>query len=312
MKKIITILSCIIALFSLASCDWFVLDNLDGWDAQVEGQIIDTKTKQPLQMEHSSSLTVYEKYGAQYDRTWDEGSGVSWLVKSNGTYMNKLTFAGKYEMDTRTNNFQSDVQMFELKKGANTVNFEVTPFCRILEPKFTMDGKKIKATFKVEAGPAGVNNIGYVRLCIYPDRFVNNSANKAANDPGAVLVDVDPTKGETITLVIDPDMVVNGVKVNADEFQYDRPHYVRIAALGASYSGMPAWDEEVTSSEFDMDSYVAAGMPEDWWNYFVEVTKTVHHPAAYTLDGKINGSGKYNYSPVFKLENGVFTEVTDW
>ena len=126
------------------------------------------------------------------------------------------------------------------------------------------------------------------------------------------MVDVDPTKGETVTLVIDPDMVVNGVKVNADEFQYDRPHYIRIAALGASYSGMPAWDEEVTTQEFDMDSYIADGSPEEWWNYFVEVTKTVHHPAAYTLDGKINGSGAYNYSPVYKLENGSFTEVTDW
>lgn len=319
MKRIVSIISCIAALFTLSSCDWFELDNLDAWDAQVQGRIIDSKTKEPIQMEQGSALSVYELYGEQYDHTnlqgkkgWDSHDAISWLVKNNGTYVNKLTFAGKYEMDTRTNNFTADKVEFQLKKGENTVDFEVTPFCRIVNPQFSYEGGKIKATFKVEAGASGVNNIGYVRLCVYPDRYVKNSMNKCANDPGAVMVDVDPTKGETITLVVDPETVVNNVKVNADEFQYDRPHYVRIAALGASYSGMPAWDEEVTSSEFDMDSYVAAGMPDDWWNYFVEVTKTVHHPAAYTLDGKVNGSGAYNYSPVFKLENGTFTEVTDW
>ena len=313
MKKIITILSCIIALFSLASCDWFKLDNLDGWDAQVEGQIIDAKTKQPVQMEQGSSITVYEKYGAQYDRTWDEGSGVSWLVKNNGSFVNNLTFAGRYEMDTRTNNFQSNVQSFELKKGANTVNFEVNPFCRIVDPKITVEGKKIKATFKVESDVAGVNNIGYAYLCIYPDRFVKQSANKAASDPGAVIKDIDPTKGETVTLVIDPDMVVNGVKVNADEFQYDRPHYLRIAAVGGSYAGMPAYDE--VSYEIDWDNFPWDQLADDWSNFndiVVYKEVKIHHPAAYTLDGNINGSGAYNYSPVFKLENGQITEVTDW
>lgn len=320
MKRFVSIFSCVAALLTLSSCDWFELDNLDAWDAQVQGRIIDSKTKEPVQMEQGSAISVYELYGDQYNHTnlegkagWDGHSAISWLVKNNGTYVNKLTFAGKYEMDTRTNNFTADKVEFQLKKGENTVDFEVTPFCRIVDPKFTMDGKKIKASFKVETDLAGVNNIGYVRLCIYPDRFVKQSANKAANDPGAVIVDVDPKKGETITLTIDPDIVVDNVKVNADEFQYDRPHYIRIAAVGGSYSGMPAWDE--VSYEIDWDNFPWDQIADDWSNFndiVVYKEVKVHHPASYALDGKINGSGAYNYSPVFKLENGTFTEVTDW
>ena len=48
---------------------------------------------------------------------------------------------------------------------------------------------------------------------------------------------------------------------NAAEFQYDRVHYIRIAALGQNPS---------------------------------------------------NSGNAYNYSPVYKLEKGQITEVTDW
>ena len=315
MKRIISIFSCIVALFTLSSCDWFVLDNLDGWDAKVQGKIIDSKTKETVQMEHGSSIQVYELYGEQYDHTnqkgekgWDGHSAIGWAVKNNGTYVNNLTFAGKYEMETKNNNFTADAVNFNLKKGDNTVDFEVTPFCRIVNPVITVEGNKIKATFKVEAGPAGVNNIGYVRLCVYPDRFVRNSYNKCANDPGAVRKDVDPKSGETITLTVD-----GSLAANADEFQYNRPHYVRIAAVGGSYAGMPAYDE--ISYEIDWDNFPWDQLAEDWSNFndiVVYKEVKVHHDATYALDGKINGSGYYNYSPVFKVENGTVTEVTDW
>ena len=73
MKKIATILSCTIALFAMTSCDWFKLDNLDAWDASVEGKIIDQGTNEPVQMEQGASLSVYEKYGVQYDHTNQKG-----------------------------------------------------------------------------------------------------------------------------------------------------------------------------------------------------------------------------------------------
>ena len=47
MKKTLSIISFILALTAVTSCDWFTLDNQDGWDAKVEGALIDSKTGEP-------------------------------------------------------------------------------------------------------------------------------------------------------------------------------------------------------------------------------------------------------------------------
>ena len=258
MKKIITSISCIVALFSLASCDWFVLDNLDGWDAQVEGQILDTGTNKPIQMEQGNSIQVYELYGEQYDHTnqlgekgWDGHSAISWAVKNNGTYVNKLTFAGKYEFQPTSGNFKADKQEFTLAKGANTVDFKGTPYLRIKNEKISWDGSKINATFDVEVGVAGTK-ISRVEICVWPDRWVRHSSNNAKD---ATSYKANPTE-TSFSLSVDSKNAAN-----AAEFQYDRVHYIRIAALGQNPS---------------------------------------------------NSGNAYNYSPVYKLEKGQITEVTDW
>ena len=51
MKKIISIFSCALLLSTAVSCDWFQLDNQEGWNAKVQGKIIDTVTGQPVQSE---------------------------------------------------------------------------------------------------------------------------------------------------------------------------------------------------------------------------------------------------------------------
>ena len=307
MKKTISLLSCALTLsFALTSCDWFDLDNQEGWDASVEGQILDAGTNQPIQFEQgASTISVVEQYG-------NANANQYWFVKSNGSYKNSLVFAGQYVMSTLSGNFVADPQTFELKKGENKVDFKVTPYARIENVSFSMEGKKIKATCTVSSPVASVNNIGEVRLCIAVDRFVRYANNGAQDDPNAVATGADPA-GTQVTVFIDPDYVnEKNQKVNAEEFQYDQVHYVRIAAVGAHYSIVPAWDEEVTTDEFDMDAYTAAGYPSDWWNYFKKIT--VHHPASYTNDGSVNAGNAYNYSPVYKvdLKAGTFTEVTDW
>lgn len=315
MKRIISILSCALALMTAVSCDWFELDNQEGWDAKVQGRILDSKTGQPLQSAQGSSITVIEQGWTDPVSGNPISQNQSWLIKNDGTYRNNLVFAGDYVMNTVSGaNFFADPVSFKLNKGDNTVDFTVTPFCRILNPVVTYDSatKGIKATFTIEAGTSKVNNIGNVYLCVYPDRFVRNGLNKCENDPGAHAVNVNPDGTTTITLTVDPNRVVDGKKVNADEFQYDRPHYIRIAAVGAHYAIVPEWTEEKTESVFDMEAYTAAGSPDDWWNYFVDVTTKIVHPAEYTNDGSINSSNAYNYSPVYKLENGTITEVTDW
>jgi hypothetical protein len=310
MKRIISVFACALTLtFALSSCDWFELDNQEGWDASVEGQILDAGTGQPMQFEQgSSTIAVVEKFG-------NADANQYWYVKSNGSYKNTLVFAGQYTMNTLSGNFVADPQTFELKKGSNKVDFKVTPYVRIENVSFAMDGKKIKATCKVSSPVADVNNIGEVRLCIAVDRFVTRSNNGASADPNAVVENVS-RDGANVTLFIDPDYVnAQNVKVNAEEFQYDQVHYVRIAAIGAHYAGLPAWDEELT--EIDWDNFPWGQLASDWSNFndiVVYKTTIVHHPATFASDNTVNPGNAYNYSPVYKvdLKAGTFTEVTDW
>ena len=285
-------------LVTVASCSWFKLDNQEGWDAKVQGKIIDVTTGQSVQSEQGNYIIVVEK-------GWDAQANQGWRIKNDGTYRNDLVFAGDYTMNTVSNaNFQAEPQNFTLKKGENTVDFQVTPFVSIKDVQVSYDAatKKIKATCKVKANfpEDKINNIGAVALCVYPDRFVKRTANKCENDPEAVVSNLDPSVEQTVTLYVDTQLAAN-----ADEFQYERAHYIRIAAIGAHYDIVPEHQEWV----FNQELFVAYGSPAGYEQYFYyQVTV----PAAYAPDGKFNPSGAYNYSIVYKLENGVITEVTDW
>jgi len=284
-------------LFGAVSCDWFELDNQEGWNAKVQGQILDAKTGKPVQSEQGSSITIVEK-------GWDQEANQSWLIKNDGTYVNNLVFAGDYVMRTVSGaNFMADETSFTLKKGDNTVNFTVTPFIRILNPSVTVEGTKIKATFSIEAGSSQVNNVGNAYLCIYPDRFVKRGSNNASKDPLAQATNLNPDGTTQYTLYIDTQDANNSA-----EFQYDRPHYIRIAAVGAHYGIVPEWKEETQEIDWDAVDFNAP----NWWENIPYKTVTIVHPAEYTNDGSVNVSNAYNYSPVYKLENGTITEVTDW
>ena len=256
MKKIAIFLP---VLLLAVSCDWFKLDNQEGWDASIEGKIVDSVTGQPVQSEQGNPLSVYQL-------GWDNKVAQNWAIKNDGTFKNTLVFSGDYEMNSLKANFYAEPVSFSLKKGQNVQDFKVTPFLRISDVNISYDSgsKKINATFTVEPGfPADkVNNIGYVYLCVYPDRFVKQANNFCKSDPGSFKTNLEAKK-QTVTLSVDTTL-----DKNAQEFQYNRPHYIRIAAIGGHYTGGK-------------------------------------------LDNTFN-QGYYNYSPVYRLENGVVTEVTDW
>ena len=319
MKKIITVLSCVLTLTLAASCDWFKLDNQEGWDASVEGQILDAGTNQPIQFAQYTASSTNSDYLASrltvVEKGWKAEENQYWTIKTNGSYKNTLVFSGQYTMNTLSSNFTCDPQSFELKKGENKVDFKVTPYVRIENVTWAMEGKKIKVTCKVSSPVPSVNNLGEVRLCIAVDRFVSMSDNGAAKDPNSYVTDVDPS-GTTVTLYIDPEYKdATGQLVNAAEFQYDQVHYVRVAAMGAHYTIVPEWTEENT--EIDWDNFPWALLASDWSNFndiVVYKTTVIVHPASYSNDGSVNSGSAYNYSPVYKLDlkAGTFTEVTDW
>ena len=315
MKKIFTIIACALSLMTFASCDWFELDNQEGYNASVYGTILD-KSGQPVYQEQGGGFNIYEKVSggqAYIGRDWNQETSQSWSMKANGTYVNRLVFAGDYYMKSLNANFVADSQDFKLNKGENKVDFTVTPYCRIDNVSISVSGNKIIATCKVSSDlpEATVNNVGEVRLCCYQDRFVGNGKNNCRSDAGSIKTNIDPKGGQTVTLEIDK---TNGA--NSYEFQYDRPHYVRVAALAAHYSIVPEWTEvtyeqDWSSPLIDWDAIIASGFSDLSSVPVVEI-KTFH-PAEYKNDGASNTSNKYNYSAVYKIDtNGNVTEVTDW
>ena len=73
MKRIISIISCALLLSTAVSCDWFQLDNQEGWNAKVQGKIIDSVTGQPVQSEQGRTISVVEK-------GWDTEANQGWRI----------------------------------------------------------------------------------------------------------------------------------------------------------------------------------------------------------------------------------------
>jgi hypothetical protein len=145
-----------------------------------------------------------------------------------------------------TNNFRIFLDViirradsFTLKKGGNTVDFTVTPYCRIVNEKISYDAsaKKIVATFQVELGDGTkANSIDNVAFCANTQVFVGcKFFNLAKDDPGAKRAggfdwatwSSKPAcqPGETVTLEINLEE-----PKNAELFKYEQDRYVRIAA----------------------------------------------------------------------------------
>ena len=234
MKKIFVLLSLIVLA---TSCDWFVFDNQEYYNAQVEGRILDSKTGQQMQFAFPNTATI-----SIIEEGWKDLSGEpaesaqSWYVKCNGTYCNRLVWAAKYRMETKKQNFYPVSIPFELKKGANTVDFSVTPYCRILDPTITYEGGKIVARFKVEIEDASQTPDVTVSLFGFTDRWVsdgNNNFDYKKQTEGQLKKIKNADGQSVIELKIDP-TVESGM-----QFVYERTHYLRIGAVatGTENSG---------------------------------------------------------------------------
>lgn len=253
MKRLLIKIACLVAAGSLlTSCDLFKLDNYDGPNAQVSGRILDAKTNETIQVETyterggnwwaptttviSGSLTVIEDVSDRWGENFYEEQ--DWFVKFDGNYQNDMVFAGKYSVDFRKLPVFAPAEqtVIQVNEGANSFNFEITPYCRIIDPEFSYDAEnqQIKATFSVEMGdPSRLNTISQVVLCSNTSNFVGQNFRMNSNDTGSSLSNVEVKSDGTtdrITLTID----ASSEGVNLDEFQYERAHYLRIGALAKS------------------------------------------------------------------------------
>jgi len=302
MKKIFAIVSCVLAMTFATSCDWFELDNQEGYNATIAGTFVDSGTGDAVQSEHATTTQTYT-WGSWswtvtvasggimsiYEQGWDSESAQTWNIKNNGTYTNNLAFAGEYKVEIKDANFYPLEKEFTIQKGDNIVDFTVTPFARVKNPQITYDSAnhRITAKFGMEYGdPAQTEGMYEARLCIYTDRYVGSLHNyaSAGNTTLSHVVESNPTDkvGSEMELWIDTQDTEGSL---ATEFQYKRPHYVRVAIVAVG--------KMETSQQWD-------------WSTWSMVTTS--KPAG------INSSSlRYNYSPVFKIdEDGTVSEVTNW
>lgn len=247
----------------LTSCDLFKLDNYDGPNAQISGRILDAETDEPIQIETytessfdwttwtttttciSGSLTVIEDVSDRWEGFYEEQD---WLVKFYGEYQNDMVFAGKYTIDFRKLPVFSPAEstVIEVREGSNNIDFKLTPYCRIVDPKFSYDAasQTITATFSVKmSDPSRLNTISQVAVCSNTSNFVGQNFRQNGSDPGSTLSNVvvkEDGTTDTITLTID----ASKGGVNNEEFQYERAHFLRIGALakGGAYNTQNIWN----------------------------------------------------------------------
>ena len=221
MKKILVLLSLLVLA---TSCDWFVFDNQESYNAQVEGRFIDSQTGQlvPFSWPNTSYVSIIEE-------GWDAEEAQKWYVKCDGSYRNKLVWAGKYRMDIKDQCFYPVAIPFTLEKAQNTIDFTVTPYARILNPKITYEGTKLVARFTVQVSDAAQTPNVDVALFGFTDRYVsdgNNNFDFDKKQKSGKQKKVKLTNGQA-----DVELSVDTTVDSGMQFVYKRDHYLRIGAV---------------------------------------------------------------------------------
>ena len=222
MKKIFVLLSLVVLA---TSCDWFVFDNQEYYNASVEGKIVDSKTGELMQFAFPNTCKI-----SIIEEGWKAEETQTWYVKCNGTYVNKLVWAAKYRMETKDQNFYPVSVPFELAKGENKVDFTVTPYCRVLDPQITYEDGKIVARFKVEVEDIAKTKTVDVALFGFTDRWVSDGNNNFDFDKVQTNGQKKKIKNADGVSIIELSIDPANPKESGMQFAYKRNHYLRIGA----------------------------------------------------------------------------------
>lgn len=223
---------CIVAFtaFTLSACSMFEIDNYDGPNASLNGSIRDIKTGELVETDiQNGSRLQLQEIG------YPTGL-LTRVVMQDGQFRDDMFFAGFYKIDFNACNFYPfKVEEIEIKKGNNTVNFDVTPYIRVQNVNIKKEGNFIVATFNLEAGKDEVR-LSNVRLYAHTDIYVGDQITTYTPGGSGFSQSFSPAKviapSETYTLTID---LTN--EVNANYFKYNRNYYFRVGAM-ASVSGV--------------------------------------------------------------------------
>lgn len=146
MKKILYALTGCLLLFSAACTD---IDNYDGPNASLSGKIIDSTTGEPfITGQGEMSIRLWET-------SWgDKPSPQDLVVKQDGTYVNTKLFKATYSVLPYSGPFwpvADTIKSFKLN-GSNTLDFELTPYLKIIDVKWNLDkDNKLQMSCKLQA-----------------------------------------------------------------------------------------------------------------------------------------------------------------
>jgi hypothetical protein len=223
---------CVVAFaaFALTACDLFEIDNYDGPNASFNGGIKDIKTGELVETDiQNGSRLQLQEIG------YPPGL-LTRVVMQDGRFRDDMFFAGFYSIDFNACNFYPfKIEEIEIKKGNNSVDFEVTPYIRVQNVNIKKEGNAIVATFNLEAGKDEVR-LSNVQLYAHTDVYVGDQITTYTPGGTGFRQSFSPAKeivpSETYTLSID---LTN--EVNSEYFKKNRNYYFRVGAM-ASVSGV--------------------------------------------------------------------------
>lgn len=228
MKNIPILIALLLGVFVFTSCE---LDNYAEPNASLSGAIIDQETGEPVQGDIISGTTI-----ELIEHGYENPSIQQLVVKVDGTYRDDMMFPGTYSIiPLRRGNFvpMTDTVVIDIQ-GQTVKNFEVQPYIRILDPNITIEGTKIKATFRlqqtVENKVSAIGLFGHSSPSVgEPLQFGKKTKNlRNVVDPSEVFeleldvrTDRDFEKGKAYHFRI-------GALIDADEAEYNYAPAVRL------------------------------------------------------------------------------------
>lgn len=200
------------AIMSLTfnSCE---LDNYDGPDAKIHGEIRDIETGELIQQDISSgSQIIYVEHG------FENPEEQRMIFKVNGEYTNNLVFSGIYDFYFNESNFVKPDTIFDYKinPGDNKLDFKVLPYIRIKDVNIRKEGNEIVATFKIT--PTVSEQVREVGLFGYTDFIVG-----AQYSHDRTIVSVNSSfKGEEREFTL---------RLGDSQFTPGKEYYFRVGAI---------------------------------------------------------------------------------
>ncbi|WP_101690172.1 DUF3823 domain-containing protein [Dysgonomonas massiliensis] len=223
LKLILIVLPSIVFL----SCDLDDIDNYDGPNASIQGGIYDEETGELVEQDIINGVQIeYIEHGFENPQTQYQ------VVKNDGTFQNKMMFAGTYTMRAVRGNFVPTEDIEVKVKGNTEINFKVQPYIRIKNASIEKENGKIVATFSIQQTLQ--NKIKNVALFAHKEKNVGDPLAKTIS----VKQDINDITNESMvyTLTIDPSKY--------SEMKAGEKFYFRIGALmdvsEAKYNYVPA------------------------------------------------------------------------